>query len=326
MPIRPFNFPEDAQIAVDLLPAVFGDDFSDDQQASIVNMMKAVRTLAPLIQVLKRFMPGLVDYYAGFVWEEENHPVGMITLSRQGKSDIWRLGNFAMLPDSRGLNGALAIVDSCQEFFVVRHVKFAYAEILAENRKMAILFKRVGGQQISSSLEYMITPQTRLTLPPLPAGYRLEHSAPFAWRERYTLAKRLTPDALQRFLPVEESSYRFPVVFQPPMLLYLMFSRTQEQNFVIRYGDQVVATGYAGILGGGAGSVSAMIDPDHAVVADTLIATLVNQLVDFGCQQKAYMLIPGWQTALIAAIEKASFTKIRDYRIMCIEVAKQIRH
>jgi hypothetical protein len=102
--IRPFQIPQDLDIMLKIIEEGFQYpdkpdwNFQDDEKESMLDSINAIRRIWPMIQILKNFIPLLRDVMGGFIYLEEDIPVGLINFSRQRNIPEWVIGKSLFYP------------------------------------------------------------------------------------------------------------------------------------------------------------------------------------------------------------------------------------
>jgi hypothetical protein len=93
MSLRPFKMPDDIPTLLTLLPASFqypenpAWNFAKDELEELMDTLKTVQQLWPLLAIVMIFIPKMRDIMQGYLWEEEGQAVGLCNTGREGMSD-----------------------------------------------------------------------------------------------------------------------------------------------------------------------------------------------------------------------------------------------
>ena len=115
--IRPFQLPQD----VDRMASLLEDGFlypenpawsaQSDEQENMQDQVKSIKSIWPLMRVLQTFIPLMRDLMLGYIYEEDDKPVGLINFGRQKNIPEWFVGNVTVLPEYRRRGIARKLVE-----------------------------------------------------------------------------------------------------------------------------------------------------------------------------------------------------------------------
>jgi len=328
MSLRPFHLPEDIPVMVDLIPPAFqypeNEEWSiqSDEVESMVDTFKGIRRVWPLIRLGMLLAPPLRDILLGFVWEEDGKAVGLTNVLRQGSTDRWYIGNVAVLPDYRRRGIARKLVEACVQLAKDRGTKSITLDVVHVNVPAYTLYEKLGFEHYAGQAELRLAENDNWPTVPFPNGYTVEDLKLFDWKPRYELAKRITPEAVQHYTPVEEGRFRQPAVMRAlaPVLMPALGQKVQAYG--VRCGAEVVATASVTlrIRDGGTNHLNATLDPAHATIAPALINLLCRTMQLASPGRQVEWEVMHWQAALLQAALDAGFVKRMDYDTMGIVV------
>ena len=107
MNIRPVKLPQDLDVMNTLI--LEGFDYPDhpewsiqpDEKEGMLDRLKGMKRMWPILQILRFFSPILRDTMRGFIAEEDGKPIGLMNHMRDNKEPEWFLANAAVLPAYR---------------------------------------------------------------------------------------------------------------------------------------------------------------------------------------------------------------------------------
>ena len=325
MPARSFVLPDDFDVLIDLVPRCFqypeNPDWSvqEDEAESMVDSIRGIRRIWWLVRVMGWFWSPLRDVMRGFVWEEDGQPVGLVNVMRMGDTDRWMIGNVAVLPDYRRRGIARQLVQAAVDYARRRGAPAVTLDVLDGNVPAYRLYESLGFEAFSGSTELIYEHDEPPAPQPFPDGYTLEPRAVMDWRPRYELAKRITPEHVQRYQPVEEGRYRQPAFFRPilPIIFRAMGSRPLPHLLRDPQG-QIVAAALAQVRtrAGGVNHFDAMLDPAHAQAAPALVAAMLRKVSERSPGRRVEWTLAHWQQPLIEAALALGFRKRSDSHTM----------
>lgn len=252
MPIRNFNIPEDLDILYDLILSAFHYpdnpewNADEDETKGLKETIKTFKRIYPLFKLTRWMSPAIRDSLLGFIWEDDDKPVGLVNVSRRGTTDSWIIGNVAVLPKYRRRGIARKLIQAALELIKGKGGNLVILDLIAENLPAYELYKSLGFVRFTSSIELELNSKDIPTQPSIPEGYIYEVLPLKEWRIPMEMAKRVVPEQVQVFDPIVKGRY-----YTPPVLLFLsvVMNRLRGvsiEDFALRdiETQQVAAIGY----------------------------------------------------------------------------------
>lgn len=315
--LREFKLPADADILVDLIPKAFtypenpAWDFRADDQANMVDGLKMVKRLWPVLWVVGVLSPSMRNVMRGYIWEEDGNPVALVNTGTQNTTGRWFIGNVAVLPNYRRRGLARKLVEAAVGLARQNHANMVWLDVIAGNVPAYQLYESLGFEHFETSvdLEFQgdkVSPETAL-----PADYRIEETAQFNWRPRYELLKRITPASVQRYEPVTEEQFKIPALVRPVAMVLSRLGGDKTQAETVyrqRDGQVIAALRYsARTKAGGVNNIQIRLDPAHGHLAPSLVSHLLNKVWSIGPGRRVSVSVENWQPAVIQALCDAGF-------------------
>lgn len=229
--IRPVAVRYDLRQIADLIELCFADRMDRSGQMAIAEMrsMANLGVLLYGLQAMDKLLRGIVQ---GFVWEEDGHIVGNVSLYRAGHSNAWVIANVAVHPDYRGRGLGYQLCAAALERIVEFGGSQAILQVDEDNPPAVNIYEQLGFVQQRTFVRWFWGQGNRVAKP-LPDMPKITYAALHDWRAVYALAQRLRPDALGGLgwlRPTHES------VFRPSLgrSLGRLFSPSSKETWVIR--------------------------------------------------------------------------------------------
>ncbi|MBN1680797.1 MAG: GNAT family N-acetyltransferase [Anaerolineae bacterium] len=334
MAMRAFKLPQDLTALIELIPPTFqypeNPEWSvqEDEVENWVDGFSGARRIWPLIRLAQLVSPPLRDMMRGYVWEEDGKPVALVNVMRQGNTDRWYIGNVSVLPDYRRRGIARQLAEKSVEYARQRGAKAITLDVIAGNEPAYRLYEKLGFEHFAGNVQMRYELKDGQPEPvsdqPVPDGYRVEPASAFDWRPRYELARRITPDAVRAYTPVEEGRFRQPAVLRPlmPVVDWAMGSRAL--RFLAHHtpSGQVVASARCNIRrrAGGVNYMDVTSDPQHPELGRFLVHYLLKTIWQASPGRRIEFMQPAYQESVIEAAEAAGFASVSEYHTMGMRV------
>jgi ribosomal protein S18 acetylase RimI-like enzyme len=320
MSIRLIHLPADLDIIAELTPACFqypensAWSVQTDEAEGMVETIRILRKLWPLIRFGQIFSPFLRDTFLGFIWEEAGRAVGTILVQRRGTTDKWLISNVGVLPEYRRRGLARQLLQAALELIRARGGKKAILDVIDGNLPAVRLYESLGFERFSGTTDLFLPPGSPLNpAHALPDGYERAPLGKFHWKPRFEMEQRIAPATLVKYEPVEIGRFRPPAVIRLLEPILSSAQRMRERNYGIYVLPQrsLVARGGFGLSlrGKSPGGVWLRIDPQHSAVAPALLDGVLREAAGLRPGHKLECSVPGWQDFLLPALEAAGFKK-----------------
>jgi ribosomal protein S18 acetylase RimI-like enzyme len=104
-----------------------------DEAENLVGMLSSVARIWPVIRFFQFVLPSLRDYVRGYIWEEEDQPVGVVLLHRQGTTHTWEIVRAAVLPDYRRQGIGRQLIQTSINYMRERGGKVILLDVIVGN-------------------------------------------------------------------------------------------------------------------------------------------------------------------------------------------------
>lgn len=326
MGLRPFKLPDDTQTLITLLPPAFqypeNPEWSirNDDVEGMIDTMKTIRQLWPLLVVVAFLVPKLRDIIQGFIWEEDGQAVGLSNAGRQGMTDIWTIGNVGVLPSYRRKGIARSLVAACVTLAREHGASAVILDVIADNLPAYSLYERLGFETYGGQAEMDYDKEVIPPECPIPPGYTVSRLDPLAWRPRYELASRITPAVVQKFNPVTMARYKQPGILRPVAWLVERGSGIKQEAFVIRNAAEQTVVGImrysARKKAGGVNSIGVSLDEAHGHLAAYMVAQMLRTTMRESPGRRIEASVPAWQPDVLQAALAAGFRTNFNFKKM----------
>ncbi len=329
LPIRAIKFPSDIDALIDLTVETFQYPENEawsvqaDDEESITDTFKSLKTLWPLFRLIGFFSPKIRNILNGFFWEEDGKPVGMIVMQRQNDTSTWMIGNVGVLPEFRRRGIARKLVVACLDFIRSNGGEIALLDVVAENLPAYKLYEEMGFIHYTSRIEINYLANTLLPEIPLAKEYTAAPMKKYEWRPRFELEKEIAPAEVQIYEPVTEAHYNSGkgLIFFSHLLMKLSGQKMQRLAFC-SLNEKMVAIGYYRIRKkeGGVNGLNIRVHPDHPAVAAHIVPFLINTAIRLGPDRRIEFSVPAWQNHLLDVVLKAGCEKRFEYHSMGLKL------
>jgi len=322
--IRPFQIPQDLDIMLKLIEDGFQYpekpdwNFQNDEKESLLDSVNSIRRLWPMIQIFKFFVPFLGDIMYGFIYEEDNRPVGLVNFGRQRNVTEWYVGNVTVLPGYRRRGIARKLIEASLEELRDRRAQAVLLEVIDENLPAYRLYEALGFTAYSGSSDYDI----QLNEPVSPAKINddliLKILRLSDWETRLEFARRITPERIQSFEPVRKDRFKPSLAIRILAPLLQTLSGSSSERFALIKNGKIVSIGEFSYRTkpGGMNKASVQADPDYPEFAPVVLNHILSSLQGKSPGRRLEIHLRNWQPALLQAAEDAGCTKRFSYHQM----------
>jgi GNAT superfamily N-acetyltransferase len=316
MPIRDLQLPADLLPLADMLADTFQYpenpewNVQSDEQEQIAEATKNLARIWPLIRIGQAISPPLRDIFCGSVWEEDGKLAGLTLVQRRGSTNVWIVATVGVLPEYRRRGIARKLVERGIEIIRERGGQKAWLDVIDGNLPAYKLYESLGFEPYMAQAILDCQPKQAPAMPELPPGYTQTHLARFDWKPRYELEKRITPETLLKYEPVEEGRFRQPAIMRLLIPIINFAQGTRDENFMIRDAQGQVVARHIFLVprrGKGLNQIGVRLDPQHPDIAPYLVNFLLHQAVTLSPGKRVVFEVPLWMEALLPAAQSAGF-------------------
>ncbi|MBN1483396.1 MAG: GNAT family N-acetyltransferase [Chloroflexia bacterium] len=316
MSIRSIKLPEDlvriGEIAAEVWHYPDHPEWSVqlDEEESLADSMEKYQRIWPFVRLIQFLAPGLRDFLHGHVWEQEGRIAGFTQLNRRGTTATWYISAVGVHPDFRRRGIARKLVEAGIDLVRERGGRQLSLDVIEGNVPAIKLYESLGFENYSANLLLELAPNGAPPLPALPEGYLLNPTDPFTWPPRFELMKRITPQSVSRYEPVEPARYKRPFLTR---LLFPLLVRTEGLQVHHALASTTAGQGAAYLVyeirtrETGRNSITIDLDPNHAQLAPYLFDYALHQVRTANPDRVVEMQIPLWQEALTEAAHTVGF-------------------
>lgn len=283
-----------------------------DEKEGMLDRVKGMKRMWPIMQILRLFSPILRDAMRGFIAEEDGKTIGLMNYMRNNKEPEWFLANAAVLPAYRRRGIGRKLLAAIQDDLRKRGGRVLILAAIDKNVPSLELCKSMGFEIFTSSVEMDLEADAAVPAPILPEGWSMLPRSHFDWRTQFELAKRITPENVARYEPPVERRFRMPFVRPLFGILFEKAGGNSSKRFVLRAPDGKIAavSGYwFRVNKGGLNDAGIDLDPAHPELATFLVAHAVTTMQSLSPGRRIEFDFESWQPALIEAAESIGCKK-----------------
>jgi ribosomal protein S18 acetylase RimI-like enzyme len=328
MSIRELRLPQDLEELAEMLPNSFqypeNPEWSvqEDERESLENAIESLRKTWWIIRIGQVFIPAMRDILTGFVWEENGKIAGCAILQPRGQSSQWVIGTIATHPEYRRRGIARQLFAASLKLFHQKQATVAVLGVIDGNVPAYTLYQKMGLQTYSGHYDVEFRASDVYFMPEIPEEFTLEKSSLFDWKPRYELSKRITPDHLQEYEPIETSRFRQPFFMRLVIPILNRADKTDEEYRLIRHTPSGQVVGYINLAmnlsGVGRHRFLMMLDPAYGRFAETFLQYALHRLTSANPALVIESGIPQWQGQIYEAAKDLGFTTRLVYHRMGI--------
>lgn len=330
MSIRKLKFPADFDTFYELITRAFQYpenpqwNADQDQIAGLQDTVQTMRRIWPLFRLIRWTSPALRDALLGYIWEEQGHPVGMVSLSRRGSTDSWLIGDLAVLPEYRRRGIARQLVEKAVAHIRAAGGKLVVLDVITGNLPAYRLYESMGFQHFTSQLQMVLKSEHRPALPDLPPGIKFERISMKEWQIPLAMAQRLVPAEVQAFDPISKDRYYTP----PALRFFAHLTNTLRGNlvddFILRKdgSEEVLAIGFinARTKPGDRHHIAFNVSEQHAELVPFLLQYMLHQVKALSASHAVETTLWEWRYFALAEHERLGFEKVKESHRMGLQL------
>lgn len=184
--IRPFDIGRDLRPVAELIAEAFAHEL-DARGSAALREMRIMSHIGGILKLLNRSTGEFDDVFGGFVWIEEGHVVGNVTVQRSDRGgNRWQIANVAVAPPYRGRGISRRLMDHALDHIRSNGGRWAVLQVYESNTIARNLYDRMGFEVVGGNVDLRLSrlPKVEVTAPI--AGF--SPFAPSQWQPLYDLA------------------------------------------------------------------------------------------------------------------------------------------
>ncbi len=307
MLVQTFQYPENPEWSIQA-----------DEEDDIAREIKSLRRMWPIIRVLQLLSPSLRDMLRGFVWEEGGQIGGVVIAQRGGTTNTWGIGIVGVLPEFRRRGLARKLLTKTLNDLRQRGAQRINLGVIEKNVPAYALYQSLGFEHYSSMIEYEQCPDFAPMEVMCPQSYEESTLSRSDWRSRYELEKRIMPDEIARYVPVEVGRFRTPIA-QRALGPVMDFLRRSKQERLL-YKNQGVVVGIlrhsTSRAGKGTSSIRIQLDPTHPELAPYMLAKAMRAVMSVNPTLRIQSAVATWISPLMEASQNLGFAERVRYHML----------
>ena len=151
--IRPFDISRDLRAVAELISTAFASEL-DDRGSAVLREMRTMSHFGGLLGVLNRSTGEFNDLLNGFVWVEQGHVVGNITVQRADKyATRWQIANVAVAPGFRGRGISRQLMEVAVDHATRAGGLWAVLQVYEANTVAHRLYISLGFEHVGATMD-----------------------------------------------------------------------------------------------------------------------------------------------------------------------------
>ena len=318
---RRLNPMTDLSEVADLIEQAFFEDL-DHEGRQVLRELRHLSRWAILLWLMRLIGPGFEEILSGFVWEENGHIVGNVSVNViSGMFAHWRISNVAVEPAHRRRGIAQHLMEATIDYVQQRAGKTIFLQVRDDNAAALRLYEGLGFQSITAETEMYLPPSSAGALSSGTHEARPAHSHDA--QSLYALALAATPKPEQRLTPINRIDFETDWLLEFSEKLTAFTSGRRTYRFVIdgksglaAYARLVTARGENGIH-----RLSLLVHPAYqGQVEGALLRTTLSQLTGRTAPAEVQIRLNATKEPEIAALTACGFKKRRTLVTMELHV------
>lgn len=209
--IRPFDIGRDLRPVADLIAEAFAHELDANGRAAL-REMHLMSYLGRFFGFLDRNTVDLANVFDGFVWVEDDHIVGNVTVQQaDAHGGRWQIANVAVAPAYRGRGISRALMETALEYAREMGGRWAVLQVRGDNQVAVGLYDRLGFETMGGITRMRVDRLPQSLPRDLPLAAPISPVQPFhsrEWRALYDLASSQQATQAQWWRPLRRSDYQ----------------------------------------------------------------------------------------------------------------------
>jgi len=175
--IRPFDISRDLRAVAELISVAFASEL-DGRGSAALREMRTMSHFGGLLGVLNRSTGEFNDLLHGYVWVEQGHVIGNITVQRADKyATRWQIANVAVAPGFRGRGISRRLMEVAIDHATRAGGLWVVLQVYESNTVARSLYDSLGFEQVGGTMDLYA-----------PKAPRIEQYTPHPLIKRYTVS------------------------------------------------------------------------------------------------------------------------------------------
>jgi N-acetylglutamate synthase-like GNAT family acetyltransferase len=283
--------------------------------------------LRPLLSFIGLFKSKYKHMTDGFVFENQAGEI-IATTHVSPAGNYWEIAMVATRKDYRRRGLARKLVTTAIEHAKAHGADMCVLEVLQENDPAFLLYKDLGFVHFDTKLKLKLEPSETPNLTPIttPKGYKLLKldRNKKVQQEKFDLEKRVTPDPVQKFLPVDRAKYFKPISIRIIRPLAKKILKIDSHEWGIYWGNQLVAHTQL-FLAKNERNVhrcDIMIDLDHIGLLSNIFVTKILSIISEHSEYEVSIVLEqrAADKSLIKVLQEHNFVVYETDKIMGLKL------
>ncbi len=272
--MRPLDVGRDLGGVVTLLEQVFGQGI-EAELSEVAHDFCLLHYLSPFLWALEKAFPNLGKLLYGYVWVEEGHIVGNVTITKVGRQrGLWVISNVAVHPNYRRQGIGRAMLEAAIELAKMQGGERVILEVERENLAAQELYRSLGFTKVGGIVHLSLAKIGQVSPISLGADFRWERLEAGEGKEAYALAKAAIPLKMQSLRPIRRGQFQTNLWYRMTNWVGNLTAGRNVHRLGLREGAKLVAllNIYASRSYGGRHQLELFIHPDYeGRVEETLL-------------------------------------------------------
>ncbi len=321
MEIRKIRLPQDIDDLSEISLASFqypdNPEWSiqQDEAESLHDQIASIKRFWLLLRIGGVFSPTLRYLFQGYVCEEDGQMIGTLMYQcPHGIKDEYYINNVAVHPDQRRRGIARKLVETALGDMRAKNGKKVCLDVIAGNLPAYRLYESLGWEHFSGSAHLTLDGGLQEDRP-LPEGFSVVQLPASNWRVSFEIARRITPQNIQRYNPVEETRYRESPLMRllEPLIGTKVFRMALRDSTGTDVGFGIVA--YR-TRPGGTNNMQLLVDPEFDRAVPGFLCALMRKAEQLAPGRKLELASYSWLPGVAKSAEELGFQPRYEYHKM----------